>query len=642
MNCLKKSQSASWDALLQHVSEAVVFLDDFSAECLHWSISVDSVFNAGAIAIKDFNAFECGEKGDTKAVFVLSRQLNNDVQDTICDIVEASQFHDCTVICTSKPIVNQQNAGEKTVFKQIQQRIEYYMKYKYARCSVSFLPLIDFSVCSNLFIVPAFSKLFPMFTTDLRKIKGLSSKTGEHSDSDVDVYFEMLPPEMQTEYKLMISYLDDLCERLEINEDIYCIGATSQQIATQLAALPSAKLRRKTASKRASLVVLDRTLDLAGPVSHASETIADKIFEFLTRLKGHTTDVSIDMSMLCSNESNNKRSVLSPGCLAQPEDNTCCDVLNTLIMSKTKESLMEVNRQIVDVIAKEKINPQVSMKMGRGVDLLKSHLELFNVKKFSKAFEQNCGLLQLSVACLQSLQQQQSFDKYKLLEKMILQAKSGSTSPSSCLIDSYKDNAAEKTSEDAEEMLRSLVYLYSLHGTISREDEDELKELLTDYAASNNEQMQSYFDSKRGIDAIFEQLNDIGMAREHLKQFRDIVVDGNDVFPCTYKSFIQHLLEQIVDSSKPELTDLQHRSTGLRDRLKTSFRMFMNVSKPRPSDHPLLIVFVIGGVTCSEVKAVNEISNKSNQEILLGSTSFLKPSDIVDKVFSNNSNNFIL
>lgn len=32
----------------------------------------------------------------------------------------------------------------------------------------------------------------------------------------------------------------------------------------------------------------------------------------------------------------------------------------------------------------------------------------------------------------------------------------------------------------------------------------------------------------------------------------------------------------------------------------------MNVSKPRPNDHPLLVLFVVGGVTCSEVHQIRE------------------------------------
>ena len=36
------------------------------------------------------------------------------------------------------------------------------------------------------------------------------------------------------------------------------------------------------------------------------------------------------------------------------------------------------------------------------------------------------------------------------------------------------------------------------------------------------------------------------------------------------------------------------------------FSLFMNVSKPRPNDHPLLVLFIVGGVTCSEVHQIRE------------------------------------
>ena len=37
-----------------------------------------------------------------------------------------------------------------------------------------------------------------------------------------------------------------------------------------------------------------------------------------------------------------------------------------------------------------------------------------------------------------------------------------------------------------------------------------------------------------------------------------------------------------------------------------SYSLFMNVSKPRPNDHPLLVIFIVGGVTCSEVHQIRE------------------------------------
>ena len=41
----------------------------------------------------------------------------------------------------------------------------------------------------------------------------------------------------------------------------------------------------------------------------------------------------------------------------------------------------------------------------------------------------------------------------------------------------------------------------------------------------------------------------------------------------------------------------------------------MNVSKPRPSDHPILIIFVIGGVTASEVRQIKETVSAAKSNI---------------------------
>ncbi|RXM29002.1 Sec1 family domain-containing protein 2 [Acipenser ruthenus] len=59
-------------------------------------------------------------------------------------------------------------------------------------------------------------------------------------------------------------------------------------------------------------------------------------------------------------------------------------------------------------------------------------------------------------------------------------------------------------------------------------------------------------------------------------------------------------------------------SAGLTDLLKTGFSMFMKVSRPHPSDHPLLILFVVGGVTPSEVHLIKEVvsSHKSALQVL--------------------------
>ena len=47
-------------------------------------------------------------------------------------------------------------------------------------------------------------------------------------------------------------------------------------------------------------------------------------------------------------------------------------------------------------------------------------------------------------------------------------------------------------------------------------------------------------------------------------------------------------------------------------------RFFRSVtSKPRPSDHPLLIIFVVGGVTATEAKQIKDVvlSHQPNTEV---------------------------
>ena len=49
------------------------------------------------------------------------------------------------------------------------------------------------------------------------------------------------------------------------------------------------------------MLLIDRTLDLAGAVSHLyRETLADKVLSLLPRLPGHSVDVGVNMADLYS------------------------------------------------------------------------------------------------------------------------------------------------------------------------------------------------------------------------------------------------------------------------------------------------------------------------------------------------------
>lgn len=44
-------------------------------------------------------------------------------------------------------------------------------------------------------------------------------------------------------------------------------------------------------------------------------------------------------------------------------------------------------------------------------------------------------------------------------------------------------------------------------------------------------------------------------------------------------------------------------------------RLFRGVGKPRPSDNPVLILFVIGGISCTEVKQIRDLVSQLKPNI---------------------------
>lgn len=54
--------------------------------------------------------------------------------------------------------------------------------------------------------------------------------------------------------------------------------------------------------------------------------------------------------------------------------------------------------------------------------------------------------------------------------------------------------------------------------------------------------------------------------------YRSILDPGNPVNPASHKPFVKQLIDSLLDPSKPELVDLEYKSSGFKDILKSSFR----------------------------------------------------------------------
>uniref|UniRef100_H9GAL4 Sec1 family domain containing 2 n=1 Tax=Anolis carolinensis TaxID=28377 RepID=H9GAL4_ANOCA len=138
------------------------------------------------------------------------------------------------------------------------------------------------------------------------------------------------------------------------------------------------------------------------------------------------------------------------------------------------------------------------------------------------------------------------------------------------------------------------------------------------------------------VNDIFKVLRDVTRARTHMKQFNSVHIPGSHTQQATYKPLLKQVVEEIYNPDRPDPVDIEHMSSGLTDLLKTGFSMFMKVSRPHPGDHSLIIIFMVGGVTVSEVRMVKDLvtAHKPGVQVIVLSTTLLTPLNILELLFA--------
>ncbi|NWS29045.1 SCFD2 protein, partial [Polioptila caerulea] len=140
------------------------------------------------------------------------------------------------------------------------------------------------------------------------------------------------------------------------------------------------------------------------------------------------------------------------------------------------------------------------------------------------------------------------------------------------------------------------------------------------------------------VDGIFRSLRDVARVRMHMKQFNSIHNPGSNTHQASasYKPLLKQVVEEICNPDRPDPVDIEHISSGLTDLLKTGFSMFMKVNRPHPGDHPLLIIFMVGGVSVSEVKMVKDLvaTRKPGTQVIVLSSVLLTPHSAVELLFA--------
>uniref|UniRef100_A0A1A7WXU0 Sec1 family domain containing 2 n=1 Tax=Iconisemion striatum TaxID=60296 RepID=A0A1A7WXU0_9TELE len=667
-----------WEKVKSKIKKAVVFMDDRCAEALHWSGGVASFLEAGARNVKQFSSFEACSENEPKAVFVVSTLLKGRTVDIIKDIVSVSHFQYC-VVFTSVPHSVHLFANNVTaemegnpVFVQFEEKLCEWMGNMNYTAEVMHAPVVFAPISHQLILTPAFGSLFPLLSSDLEKINAKRPEKKKFVGlNDVDTH--SLPVELQIEVRSLVSAVNSMFEATGTREESFAVGPMSRILAGELGNHTPAKNRRKTAPNKASIIFVDRTMDLTGPVGHHGDNLVEKILTVLKPLPGHVTDVQVDMLELTSlRQTPHSENTLAPGCLAQTTPSTVRSLWEAMLTSKHKEAVMEVRRHLVEAASKEKL--PIKMSMGRVTpEQLCSYVKLF--RRSWEALESHCGVLQLGLATAQTLQHPSlaRWDACLAFERLLLQALGDSDFPAVLrqLLPLMKPRGGEdrlssrsRLGEDEcgpDELILLLTYLYSLadeahHGDAEEEEEElkkleqeimgaltlvltqetELSPLVQKLTGRSNVEELTTERAHAVVEEMFTTLRGLSRTRDHLKQLRSVYTASDGVHQATYCPFLRQILEEVFNPDRPECPDIEHMSGGLTDLLKTGFSMFMKVSRPRPGDNPLLFLFLVGGVTPSELRLIKETvaTHRPGTQVLVLSTRLLKPTDIPELLFA--------
>ncbi|XP_076009634.1 sec1 family domain-containing protein 2 [Genypterus blacodes] len=668
-----------WDKVLSKVNKAVVFMDDRCAETLHWSGGAAALLEAGARNLKQFSSFEASGVNEPKAVFVISTLLKGTTVDIIKDILSLSHFQYCVVITSvshSVHLLANHVAAElegSPVFEQFEEKLCEWMGNMNYTAEVMHVPVVFAPVTQQLLLTPSFADLFPLLSPDLQAINAKRPEK-KRFGSLVDVDMNSLPPELQIQIKSLASVLNSMFEASSTREESFAVGPMSRLIAGELASHPQAKTRRKTAPNKASIIFVDRTMDLTGAVGHHGDSLADKILTVLEPLPGHVTDVQVDMLELTGLQrtpnTQTPQTTLAPGCLAQTQSAAAQSLWEAMLTCKQKDGVMEVRRQLVEAASKEKL--PIKLSMGRVTpEQLCSYVQLF--RSSWGALESHCGVLQLGLATAQTLRHPglPRWDACLAFERLLLQAL-GDSDFLTVLRQLLplmkpcggKDSAASGSRSGEEdcgpdELILLLVYLYSLAEEADRdgEEEEELEKLERELIGALTlvitleTELSPLLQKLTGcttpseltndlvhsaVEDMFQTLRGLSLTRDHLKKLRSVYTASDGVHQATYRPFLRQILEEVFHPDRPECPDIEHTSGGLTDLLKTGFSMFMKVSRPHPSDNPVLFLFMVGGVTPSELRLIKDTvaTRKPGTQVLVLSTRLLRPTDIPQLLFT--------
>lgn len=193
--------------------------------------------------------------------------------------------------------------------------------------SVLHLPLASYVDVSDRFFVVPNCHLFPLLDP-ARYLADADPKLGN------------LSVPLQRRFMLAAASISDFLDALDVQDHIYSVGQSADVVARLLTDKFGTTSRRRS-GKSASLVIVDRTLDMVPPVS-----FSDNLFDLIAR-------AFPDSSFLDAAVSSDLASFPASLPLAHASDSQKLSMLSTLLSFPSRESLVRLRKRLADAVNKD-------------------------------------------------------------------------------------------------------------------------------------------------------------------------------------------------------------------------------------------------------------------------------------------------
>lgn len=185
---------------------------------------------------------------------------------------------------------------------------------------------------------------------------------------------------------------------------------------------------------------------------------------------------------------------------------------------------------------------------------------------------------------------------------------------------------------------------FNSEGWEAWDDEDEIDTGKGEADDENYREMQLQLQVRDRVEGIFRRLHKISEARRFLQaKAKALMLDDYSGFGearHTRRSLIYKVLSLIF--ARADIPGMEHHSSFVGRILKSGLGRFgLGQAKPKLSDHKIILVFVIGGISGVEVCEAKEAQTiykmEDEVDVILGGTTFLTPDDIFDLLIGSST-----